>query len=750
MTASLLPVARFAFAAAIWLLPGFALVRWLDPRWRRDPVFVTAAAFATAAGISTLLAWKALLLGIPAREFPVFLGAAAVLAAVSFLLPRPRFLDSPAPRSSAEDPPESSFLDRPGLALALAAVVSLLALAFWAWHVGATLRYTSDAPDHIGTLREILRSGAYFPSDALYRDAGLLGMDARKGLLHPVYAALSALAGLDPADFWVRLPAVTVLFPFLGGYGFLRLSGFSSRESLLGGSAVLLTWSGGPGRDLIGISPFPNNLGATLSWLAAGALIALVRRPSRSAVALAVTTSFAAAAVHPMFSIFLALSYGLLGFWALFLSPRRRDSVRGLIIAAAWTAVLAGPYFVYRYRFYAPGNPIHTELQGMLLLGHGWFVADPERMWIHIGWAGLVAYPILFVLALRRWRRGPAAFYFLTAAVVMPFVTFNPFLVPFLQKTITYLIFRSFWFLPPGLAAAVCLAWLWHPERENRGERESSPEPVSRPAAVPRAGSRWAALLLAAAVLLPALRTAPAWLTPFRVRDGRLSPLPWREPLQRMKALLPPRAVVLADPITSHVLPAFTGLKVAAPYDQHSPPNDTLAVVRILRVRDVLSPSISPAEARRLVRESGADAVLFNFTLKNPPLTDYWMFSRSVLRERERELAGSPYFARLGREAGFVLLGALPSPGKTTADASGPASPPSAEAGNRFERWALPGGVPSAEQLIAELKHWADRQGIERVRFRGGYYWRRRETGRRFARPTDVSPPGESLLDSGD
>ena len=104
----------------------------------------------------------------------------------------------------------------------IAAYLSLGVLAAAGWRGGATMRFTGDGPDHVGTIREILASGSFFPTEAFHVGAGILGADPRKGLLHPVYAALCTISGLDPVDLWTLLPIVTAPFLFAAGYLFLR------------------------------------------------------------------------------------------------------------------------------------------------------------------------------------------------------------------------------------------------------------------------------------------------------------------------------------------------------------------------------------------------------------------------------------------------------------------------------------------------------------------------------------------------
>ena len=246
---------------------------------------------------------------------------------------------------------------------------------------------------------------------------------------------------------------------------------------------------------------------------------------------------------------------------------------------------------------YAPANPIHTELQGMLLLGNGRFVADPKLIWGHVGLLGLIAYPLALLILARRWRADLGAFLVFWGAIAVLCLTFNPWFVPVVQRQLTYLVFRFSWFLPPAAAAMVVASALGAPGA----------------AFSPRTRALVIALLLLGCA--PTVRSAipPSWLTePVARREALVSPLPWRAGIEAMAARLPARAVVLTDPVTGYVLPALSGLKVTAVLDQHSSPNDSLAIERIVAARDVLSPAVPPEEAARIARASGAAYVLVN------------------------------------------------------------------------------------------------------------------------------------------
>lgn len=645
MPADRVPELRFLLAALIWLLPGWALARALFPG--RDPLARTSFAGAAAIAASTLLAFIAFLLHVPPGRLHLVLWGAAGAATALLLLTARRSVG----KSIADDgDPGPAFLTR------VAGYLSLGILAAAGLRGGATMRFTGDGPDHVGTIREILTSGSYFPTEAFHIGAGILGADPRKGLLHPVYAALCTLSGLDPVDLWMLLPIVTAPFLFAGGYLFLRGLRVRPAWSVAGAWILLLTWNHGLGSGLLSYSCFPNQVGEGMYWAAAGSLLIALTGGGRGrglgGIGFARTGGvalllFGAVAVHAMYIVFLAL-FGILVLAAVLVVRRApRGEIGFLLLAAGLTAIPLVPYLLVRQTMYAPGNPIHTELQGMLLLGEGRFVADPRRIWGDAGLLGLVAYPLALIILARRWRAEVGAFLVFWGAIAVLFLTFNPWFVPIVQSQLTYLVFRFFWFLPPAAVAMVVASALAAP----------------RAAYSPRTRAVVIVLLLLGCA--PAVRSAipPSWLTePAARREALGSTLPWRTGIEAIAARIPARSVVLTDPATGYVLPAFCGLKVTAVLDQHSSPNDSLAIRRIVEARNVLCPAVPPDEAATIARDSGADYVLVNGRFTEPSISLYMTMDPRALAERQRQLAGSSAWAEVAREEGFVLFRPLTIP----------------------------------------------------------------------------------------
>jgi hypothetical protein len=133
---------------------------------------------------------------------------------------------------------------------------------------------------------------------------------------------------------------------------------------------------------------------------------------------------------------------------------------------------------------------------------------------------------------------------------------------------------------------------------------------------------------------------------------------------------LPPGSVVLSDPATSYSIPMHTRHYVTTLSDQHSSPNDSRALQRILDARDALDPYSSRARVREVLDRYQVDAIALNNRFPAPPALDYWTprpswFAPARARFDAVPAAFTPLFDR----DGFVVyavhrsaLDALPAP----------------------------------------------------------------------------------------
>lgn len=697
---------RFLLAAAIWLFPGWALARGLFTG--RDPLAFVSFAGAVAVATSVSLVFVAYLLHISAREFHLLLYGAAGIA-VAYLI-------FSAGRERRDGAPDDA-VGLPGRFTRMTGWSSFLLLAFAGYRAGATIRFSGDGPNHVAFVREILASGSFFPTETFHLGAGLLGADPRMGLLHPVYAGLAAMSGLDPIDLWALLPLVALPLSFGGAY--LLLRGLQLRPTLavLGAWLLLFTFN----RGSLANCPFPNQVGAALYWAGAGTLLMGLGRPTLTGAFRAAFLIFGTMLVHATGAVYYAL-FGTLTLMAVQIVRRAPKAETGfLFLTAGLAAVPFIPFLLVRQSMFVLANPLHTELQGMLLLGDGRFVTDPQRIARALGPLGLIAYPVALFTFARRWRVDRAAFLVFWGVITILSLTLNPWLVPVLQRNFSYLIFRLFWLLPPAVVTMTTVAALLNPV-------------VKTPAAVARPlRARWFALALLVIGCIPAARAAISarWLlVPTARTEATDSPLPWRRGFEDVARRIPPRSVILTDPVTGSVLPAFTGLKVTANLDQHSSPNDSLVIRRIVTARDVLSPAVPAAEAAALTRAAGANYVLVNEHFVDPILTFYMVVDPGALARRERQLEASDAWELMARQDGFALFrpraGAAdslldPGPGTLAKPPANPrlprdaglalvaasASPVHVDRGDSLAvdmSWTLAGGPVQADQRIASIR----------------------------------------------
>ena len=503
-----------------------------------------------------------------------------------------------------------------GRGLSRAAVlVVLLAAAFATVHAarfGPPLGYLSDTPDHVGTLRRMLQSGELFPADAFFRDAGRAGADPRKGLWHAIVALLARLAGLDPLETWRWLSALIMPFFVLN----VAALGFLCRGptgAALAAWVLVLTYGGGMGQGPVRQAVYPSRLADHLALAAAVAVLVDLGRRTWTSRAAAAALGFAAVAAHVFAVIQFALVFPALGFGLLLRDRRFGPEVRRLAGTTLLIGVVCLPYLLFRaQQAYAPTNVIHTEPQGLTWLAGSLRVVSIGQLW---GWMGLawVLVPLSWPWLWTRGRGNVAALYLLTSSLAVALTIYDPPAVALLQPRLGYLLMRMVWVVP----FAALVAWLL-------------PELA---AAVRARGPRWARagagalLALALALLGPAVRDAAQVLrdpglvaTAARQEDPRR----WQAEFDWMARHLESGCVVLSDPATSYLVPMMTGRYVVTLVDQHSSPNDSLGLTRILDARDALDPYGTWERTREVVRRYGVGAIVLNDRFEEPLPLDYW------------------------------------------------------------------------------------------------------------------------------
>ena len=632
--ASLPDGARLALAfVAIVMLPGHG---WLAAIGARPPGGMwLAPGWALGLGV----AWQgALVLGthVLHQPFTVLAGAGAALSLLPWAVVAARRTSGTARESEPESAPALG-------GTALAAVLFAAALA--AWHcarLGTPVTYYSDSPDHIGTIRRMLASGSAFPADAFFRDAGPMGADPRKGLWHPIVALLCKVANVDPWPAWRMLGSLVAPLFVLNSASFAWLLG-GPLAAAVGAWGLLLTYGGSLSTVFLREAGFATKLADQLALAVATAVLAdLVSRTARSRVA-AIGLALGAVAAHVFAAIQFATVFGALGLGLLVRDRRTGPEFRRLVGTSLALGAACLPYLLWRaLGAYAPSNPVHTEAQGLFYLADGVFTVNPGVFW---EWLGFGAY--LFPLSWWAWAKGAsrtAVLYLLTTSLAVFAIMLLPPVTMALQPKLGYLLMRFTWLLPLPAALAFAVQALL--------------PAAARGPAVPRlaglAGLAGVVLLLRHPVADAALLVADP--SHAGGREDVAGMAPWSEPLAWMDHHLPAGSVVLSDPATSYAIPMATRHWVATLVDQHSSPNDSLALVRILQSRDALDPNASWERTREVVDERGVTAIALNDRFREVPTLDYWAPGHAWYRAARARFDAEPGAFRPAWDSGDFVV----------------------------------------------------------------------------------------------
>jgi len=495
----------------------------------------------------------------------------------------------------------------------LAVVAVIVAAALAAVHcarLGTPVSFYSDSPDHIGTIRRMLSSGDAFPRDAFFLDAGAQGADPRKGLWHPCVALLAGLANVDPLPAWRLLAALLAPLFVLNAAAFAALLG-GSTAAAVGAWALLLTYGGSLGTQYLREAVFATKLADQLALATAAAVLYDLRQRTPQTRAAAVGLALGAVSAHVFTAIQFGLCFGALGLGMLVRDRGVRQEARRLIGTAAALAIICLPYLLWRAKgAYAPSNIIHTEPQGLLQLSDSMRIISFGVLWDWMGQLWLL-FPLSWWAYARSANRTPVL-YLLTTSVAVALLLFTPWSVAFLSPKLGYLLMRFVWLLPVSAAVAFV---------------------VSEGVSAWRAGGwlRRTVVVVASgalAVLLrhPILDAGIVFRFPEMVRraDATVSVERWGDALAWMDRGLPARSVILSDPATSYSVPMMTRHYVSTLVDQHSSPNDSLALTRILDARDALDPYSPYALTKAVVAHYGITTVVLNNRFLEPPRLDYW------------------------------------------------------------------------------------------------------------------------------
>ena len=570
---------RLGAATLVVLLPGRLIARALGLRSTSATLAWTLAALSVTLGVVFVVR----------SSFSLALWLLLAIGVGAFLLRR---------REPEPEPPRGR---------ALVASAGLL-LGLLLWHV-APKALTGDSPFHLARVRKLVDLGSLTP----WRLDELVGGGLHPGYAFPLWhaflAAVTELAGVDPAlvvqhESALLLP-LAVLVAYEAGSALFGSSALGAATAAA--QVALVGFAAGHG----GAYPLLARPAPAARQLLVPAVLALVfayaRAPSWRLLVSAVVAAFALAVVHPTYAVFVCVP--LAGWLVVGALAERRDGPRiaaGLGAVALPTAAVSLALLPLA-RDTVSHDPSSEALQRSLahyqdqLVVHGTSYHLAPEVFARNG-AVAVAALVLVPFAALAWRRRWSSFV-LGGSLAVLAVMLAPFLFEHLSDAVTlsqsrraagFLPFAfafaggfavltgvlAVFALPLALAAGVVFQLLWPGDFGFRLEH-GGPEHVAWFAAVGGLlaliavlaarrsieldRSDWLAALAAGLFLLPVtVHGFTHWSTATMADPNALTPGLVRE----LRDDVPTREVVFSDPETSYRIAAYAPvLIVAAPVE---------------------------------------------------------------------------------------------------------------------------------------------------------------------------------------
>ena len=513
------------------------------------------------------------------------------------------------------------------LMIIIAIVISIITLG-----IGDPVLYTGDSPDHMAYIRTVARSHEVFPGQFIYRNGGMLTRDIRRGLLHGMLGTLvTATSRTDVLPVWPLISWIGSLFLLLGIFC-LGIQLFNSQAIGISGAILYLLFyqRGFAGHQLV-----MNAYGfyfAKIYLLSFFTFVLLYLRTCRKEfLFMTALSSFAAVGAHVSYIMILLFIAFVLSIMEWFQAARdsRRELVARILPPLFVSIVIVNlPYLLIRYfRDYNPVNEIHTHAQGMLFFTENLAVVNPIIFFQQTGHLMTVA--LFAVVILWRSSRNDRNLRSILGLVVAVYLlAFNPLWVPFIMNRITYLIVRFSVAVPSMLLVAYLIRSLW------LGWRGKSDSP-SRPMTV-------FGCLVVLIILVPGfISNFSDFAYAGRSRDIRESRscLDLSGLYSAINKNIPAGSIIASDPITSYSILAFTDQYVVCTYDQHSTPNDSTAVDRIIACRDLYLPGTSCGDKIGMLEAYDADYVVINGRIPTYVRSQYWRPDRKSAEANAIELS---------------------------------------------------------------------------------------------------------------
>ncbi len=498
------------------------------------------------------------------------------------------------------------------LMLAIAAFVSLITL-----RGGDPVLLTGDSQDHIAYIKAVTTNRQAFPDEFLYKNGGMLTRDIRRGLAHSMWGAINILTGeREVFPVWPFLSWIGSLSILLGIFC-VGVQYFKKPAIGLGGAVLyLLFYQGGlAGHSLI-TSAYGFYFGKIFLFGFFMFLPKILRSLKKEYLVIALVSSFAATATHISYFLiiyFVIFIFSLVEWFQVKGESGKAVLVRAVPCLAAGVFAVNLPYLLLRYlRDYNPLNEIHTHVQGMLFLGKGLAVLNPILFFRGEGHLMVTAFFAIFILwKVSRKEKNLRLLLGSTAAVYI--LVFNPLWVPFIMEKITYLIVRFSAASLSMLVTAYLINSLLLKIKDGSAGLSGS-----------RAILGWIIILL---VLSPPLYSDVAnfsYAGDKRKSIMDRSALKLKDLYSEIDKRVPPGSVIASDPVTSYCIPAFCDQYVVCTYDQHSTPNDSTALDRIIACRNIYMPDISCADIGEILEKYEAGFVVINGRIPSGVISQYW------------------------------------------------------------------------------------------------------------------------------
>jgi hypothetical protein len=644
MAAVVFAFIKFALAfAGILILPGVLLFSLLfDPR-EHDGIEIIPIGMVFSISLLSIAGISLYLIGLNLNALLVLLPVLVCALLVLDIVKWRRGGGARSGRAPAPGGPESGNA-LGGRAVTRGIWVLLLCAAALMLYRGGISTWSSDAYDHVGTIREVVEKREILPGDSFYGGEQRLGPDPRKGLFHTCLAMISIVAGIEPFQIWLWLPAFFLPI-LLCAYMAFAGSLFKSRNIAFLSSILFIICFGGLDRSALRAAGFPLFVAFQFYLIALFFLFKYLESGRTRFLFAGASVGCMVAAVHIYY--FMQFVLAVSSFFVFSFLFRREDRRSMVSIAALGLITLAFsvPLLVLRYKLsYAIANPYDLQPRHLLFITDRIYITNPMEAWKTIGPIGLLAFgatPFLFKRA-----RGDAGMLFLFSAMVAtPLIILNPAAVAILGRVITTGLVRRIALFAPYIA--VTGYFVYRAARHLRGGKLAG-----------RDGLKSLAFLSMFVVLLiPYARGFVAEYRPAsRAIERKLSCAPWRDALAFMQEHIAEPSVILSDPITSYSIPAFTRHNIVAVPIGHASPQDAENVTRVVAADDILNPYVGMKTTLELLNRYRVHYLVVNQTFASSLYQSYWSLDVNMYEATRRKFESHPdLFRNIYGKAGVYI-----------------------------------------------------------------------------------------------